>query len=200
VAEEFRALFLILVLFRNPVVFIKAIRFAVICLFDSNRYAGYISGDISLSHGQAVAHGLGQDYPFLEDHPFHNSPAIVAYNAAHVFARTELYKAGSEFALRGSKGRYLWRKLFGPVTPGEDELYRLANVVNSMTGYCDFALDGISGDRARTEQILIFPRYLRCLSSLLSVALLSGGVKGNEAGVLFSCLGAGAVVLYWLFS
>ncbi len=95
-------MFLILVLFRNPVVCIKAIGFGLMCIFDISRYLGYISPVTSSSVlKEGIAHGLGQDYPFLDHHPFHNSRTIIlAYNAAHVFARTELYKAGREFALQ----------------------------------------------------------------------------------------------------
>ena len=39
-------------------------------------------------------------------------------------------------------GRQMWRKLYGPVTPGDTELRELAAVVNKITGQAE---DSVSG-------------------------------------------------------
>ena len=188
-------MFLILVLFRNPVVFVKTVGFGFMCLFDLERYLTYINPlTSSLALREGIEHGLGQDYPFHS-----RRTIILAYNAAHVFARTELYKAGRELALHGSRGRYVWRKFFGPITPGESEMYGLASITNTITGYCSLSQLGISGDRARIEEILLFPRYIHLLFRFLFDGVLRGGIRGNEARVLLACLLAGSLVLNWLF-
>jgi len=120
------------------------------------------------------------------------------YTAAHIFARVELYKASREFALRGSSGCYIWRKIFGPITPGEIELHELAAVINKMTGYFSLQAIGIPLSQRQIESILFFPRYIRCLLGLLLDAI-QGRTKGNEARVLLTSIAAWILLLNWLF-
>lgn len=180
-------MFLILVLFRNPVVFIKAIGFGLICVFRFITYYSYIDTNHEVIK-EGIENGLG-----LES----ERTVCPPYTAAHVFARVELYKAGREFALRGSSGRYIWRKVFGPITPGTSELYELAAVVNKMTGYFSLGALGIPLAQRQIESILFFPRYIRCLFGLLFNAL-QGRTRGNEARVLLACLTVGSLILTWL--
>ena len=182
-------MFLILVLFRNPVVCLKAVGFGLICVFGLrpfHSYVGISSRDIIL---EGVRYGLGLESP--------DRTVCPPYTAAHVFARVELYKAGRKFALRGSSGRYIWRKVFGPVTPGERELHELAAVVNKMTGYFSLRAIGIPLAQRQIESILFFPRYIRCLFGLLFDAI-QGRTRGNEARVLLACLAVGGLILNWL--
>ena len=181
-------MFLILILFRNPVVCLKAIGFGLICVFRFRTYYSYINTNREVIN-EGITYGLG-----LES----ERTVCPPYTASHVFARVELYKAGRQFALRGSCGRYIWRKAFGPVTPGTRELHELAAVTNKMTGYLSLRVLGILPPQEHIESILFFPRYIRCLFGLLFDAL-QGRTRGNEARVLLACLATGSLILNWLF-
>jgi hypothetical protein len=109
------------------------------------------------------------------------------YTAAHIIARIRLYEASREFAIHGSSGRQVWRKLFGPVTPAETELAQLTAVVNKITGSISYARLGIRPGQQRFEAMLIFPRYLRCLLGLL-IDALQGRTRGNESRVVIASL------------
>ena len=126
---------------------------------------------------EAIGHGLA-------GMPSGNPGGLsYAYNAAHAFARIELYMASRPVALRGSVGRHLWRKLYGPVTPGDHGLHELATVVNKITGYAAVRDLGVHYAAERQERTFVIPRYLRCLSGLLFDAI-QGGTRGNESRII----------------
>ena len=176
-------MFLLLVLVRNPYVFMKSIAYLLLL----RSFPVYIKENISLVQ-EATGHGLA-------GMPSGSTGGLsYAYTAAHSFARIELYRASRPVALRGSVGRQVWRKLYGPVTPGDRELHELAAVVNKITGYATVRELGVSPAQARLERALLFPRYLRCLIGLLFDAA-QGRTRGNESRIIVaSTLGIAAEI------
>ena len=176
-------MFLLLVLIRNPYVFMKSLAYLLLL----RSFPVYIEEHLSLVQ-EAIGHGLAE----LPS----GSPGSLsyAYSAAHSFARIELYMASRPVALRGSVGRQVWRKLYGPVTPGDSELQELAAAVNKMTGYAAVRELGVPLAQERLERTLFFPRYLRCLIGLLFDAT-QGRTRGNESRIIVtSTLGIAAEI------
>ena len=106
-----------------------------------------------------------------------------AYTAAHAFAQIELYRASRSVAIRGTVGRQIWRKLYGPVTPGDRALHELAAVVNKITGYDKISDSGVPIASGTSEHSSLIPRYRRCLVGLLHGAA-QGGTRGNESRII----------------
>ena len=184
-------MFLVLVLLRNPVVFALTLFRYVHFLVSDSAFGAYVAPRHP-AIDEALRAGLGSGGALER-----RIRVVAAYEQAHFFARYELYRASREFALNGSRGRHLWRKLFGPVTPGEVELRFLAAVVNNTTGYLSvLARLGMGPSRRATERMLVFPRYFRCLLGLVFDAMC-GGVRGNESRVIVAAAAAiaAAVVL-----
>jgi len=181
-------MFLLLVLVRNPYVFMKSITY----LLSLRSFPDYINEHLSLVQ-EAIGNGLA-GMPS-------GSPGGLsyAYAATHAFARIELYKASRPAAMHGSVGRQVWRKLYGPVTPGDRELHELAAVVNKITGYAAVRELGVSLAQERLERILFFPRYLRCLIGLLFDAG-QGRTRGNESRIIvISTLGIVAEIIFLIY-
>ena len=178
-------MFLLLVLVRNPYVFMKSITYLLLL----RSFPDYIREHHSIVQ-EAVHNGLA-------GMPGGGPGGLTyAYAAAHSFARIELYMASRTFALRGSAGRQVWRKLYGPVTPGDRELHELAAVVNKITGYAAVSESGVSAARERLERTLFFPRYLRCVIGLLFDAA-RGRTRGNEGRIIVvSTLGIVAEIIF----
>lgn len=168
-------MFLLLVALRNPVVFAQCVVYLLWCTVDQRPFNRYIS-DRLIVLNEAIANGLQLDEP---------RGLSSGYTAAHVLARIKLYEASRGFALQGNRGRYIWRKLFGPVTPGTTELYGLAAVANTTTGSMSLRRLGVSASQRHIESMLVFPRYLRCVFALLFYAL-GGGTRGNESRIVLS--------------
>lgn len=187
-------MFLLLVVFRNPIIGLKAIGFGIACIFSMKPYHNYIGGTTSHSLiSEMLSYRLA---PGVEEPERNLCPP---YTAAHVFARMELYKAGRHFALHGSTGRHIWRKPFGPVTPSPRSLDGIVAVANKMTGYMSLARLGIPQGQRRMEERLVFPRYMRCLLGLFLMDTILGNTTGNEARVLVACLVVWGLMLNWLF-
>lgn len=181
-------MFLFLVCLRNPLVFLQCVGYLLWCVVDRRAYPRFVSnhyalGDEAIRYGLVLGDPRGLGYP---------------YTAAHDIARIRLYEASREFAIHGSSGRQVWRKLFGPVTPAERELHGLAAVVNKTTGAISLASLGVSAGQQRFEAMLIFPRYLRCLLGLLTDAL-QGGTRGNESRIVMASLALTVAVIVILF-
>ena len=179
-------MFLLLVLVRNPYVFLKSITYLLLL----RSFPVYIKKNLSVVQ-EAISHGLA-GMPS-------GSPGGLsyAYAAAHSFARIELYMASRSVALRGSVGRQVWRKLYGPVTPSDGELHELAAVVNKITGYAAVRELGVAQERL--ERTLFFPRYLRCLIGLLFDAA-QGRTRGNESRIIVvSTLGLAAEIFVIIY-
>ena len=186
-------MFLLLVLIRNPVIFLRAIFLGSIAN-PVSAYGTYITksstffNDVNL-HGIVIDRIDGK---WL-------LPAW--YTAVHAIARMELYRAGREYALQGNVGWKTWRKALGPVTPGEYQLFELAAVCNKMRGQVPLYTLGLSRSQIQLESLLFFPRYLRCLLGLLGDAI-QGRVRGNESRRVFvhvAAATAAIVVLVALF-
>ncbi len=185
-------MFLVLVLIRNPFVFLKAVGIAVSRLVRPGSYAKYIE-DNRVLIGEAIQKGLWIVAPLSRN------PITDAYARAHDTARLQLYAAGREYALCGNTGRFAWRKLFGPVTPGDHQLEHLVAVIYKMTGHLRlYAYMEDSAPRRRfVETALLFPRYIRVVVGLLLDAL-QGDVRGNEARRLLGSLVVTGVLLWLL--
>lgn len=180
-------MFLLLVLFRNPLVFFRAI------LLDFNL------GHPDWSYGQFITkrQELIQEsirYSLSIERTRGRNPVSAWYALAHYVARVLLYQAGRDHALQGNVGRHAWRKVFGPVTPGDVQLHELAAVVNKVTGRMNLATLGISEAQESLESSLIFPRYLRCTLGLVTDAI-QGRVRGNESRRLFAHIIVVAIVV-----
>lgn len=122
--RQFDKMFLLLVLARNPFVFMKSVSYLILI----RSFPAYIREHLS-DIQEAVGFGLaGMPGGRMSGLPY-------TYAAAHFVARFELYTASRSFALHGGEGLQMWRKLFGPVTPGTHELHELAAVANKTTGY-----------------------------------------------------------------
>ena len=177
-------MFLLLVLIRNPLSFLKSIAYLLLLLVHRQPYYVYIT-----NHNSVLMEAIGRGLSFDE-----TDGLGFAYTAAHNIARIELYMASRTFALRGSVGHYFWRKPFGPVTPGDFELHGLCDVANKLTGSMTHSRLGVAATQDSVERILLFPRYLRCVFGLLFDAL-QGGIRGNESRVFVtSTLGIAAVI------
>ncbi len=179
-------MFLFLVLVRNPYVFMKSITY----LFFLRSYPDYVREHCSIVQ-EAIGHGLA-GMPS-------GSPGGLsyAYTAAHAVARIELYMAARPVALRGSVGRQMWRKLYGPVTPGDGQLHEIASVVNKITGYA--AVHELGGSTAQERLDRALPRYLRCLIGLLFDAV-RGSTRGNESRIIVtSTLWVAAEISFLIF-
>lgn len=177
-------MFLLLVGLRNPLVFLHCVGYLLWCVVDRTAYPRFLSNHLALVQeaigwGMVVGDARGLSYPYI---------------AAHIIAKIKLYKASREFALHGSSGSHVWRKLFGPVTPAESELVGLAAVINKMTGSVNYAVLGIRPSQRRFEAMLIFPRYLRCLLGLLTDAL-QGRTRGNESRIVIASLALTVTVI-----
>lgn len=182
-------MFLVLVLFRNPVIFVKAITLALRNLANPRAFPSYITEQWDV-YVQAIEYGLHLGTSASRG-------AWASYSVAHDVARAELYKAGRDYALKGNTGRHTWRAVFGPVMPGERELFALVDVVNKMTGSFMYAGRGFSRSQQQIESVLLVPRYVRCVVGLILDAF-SGGVRGNEARVLLMCYFVWGLFLQWL--
>lgn len=165
-------MFLLLVLVRNPYVFLRSIPYLLLWR-SFPRYLVRHASDVQ----EAVDHGLAG---MPTGSP--NGPRY-AYTAAHAFARIELYRASRSVAIRGTVGRHIWRKLYGPVTPGDAALHELAAVVNKITGYDKISDPNVPIASQTLEQSALIPRYRRCLVGLL-LGAVQGGTRGNESRII----------------
>ena len=137
---------------------------------------------------EAISHGIDLDSPG-------GGGLTNPYSAAHTIARIKLYESSRAFAINGSRGRHVWRKIFGPITPSTRELHELAAVVNKMTGSMSLGILGISEGQRHLEATLIFPRYLRCLLGLV-FDTLHGGIRGNESRIVMASLALTVTVIF----
>jgi len=179
---------LLLVLIRNPLAFLRSITY----LLPFRSFSAYTRNHSSLVH-DAIGYGLA-------GMPRDRSGLSYAYAAAHAVARIEIYMASRSVALHGSIGRNVWRKLFGPITPGDNQLYVLAEVVNKITGHPGKGELNTPIDPDRLDQNRVAARYLRGVLGLLSDAK-KGGIRGNESRILLTTMIAGiaeasSIVLY----
>lgn len=163
-------MFLTLVFFRNPVIFLRAMWHLLRCTAKPGFHEAYLCGrqwlKESEEHGLCVSLATG---------------VASAYSAAHVRARIELYEASRETAL-GLTGRAKWRRVFGPVSPGPNQLRKLADIANALTG-CLLPKTAL----ARAANWLVLPRYLYCLCVVLASAFRSG-LLGNESRIFLASL------------
>jgi len=185
-------MFLLLVLIRNPVAFIRAASLDFAAGHPVWAYGRYVRRWLSLAQ-EAATHLLHSDDVSMK--------GLVAgwYATAHNIARLELYRAGRDYALKGNAGKHVWRKVFGPVTPGLQQLDQLAAVANKTTGRVVLRALGISTSQEQIESALVFPRYLRCVLGLVADAL-QGGVRGNEARRLLAQMGLAGLAIYLLLA
>ena len=94
----------------------------------------------------------------------------------------------------------VWRKLLGPVTPDEWNLWPLAAVINKLAGTFSVRSLGISRGQEDLERMLVFPHYVRCYVGLLADALLHGGIRGNEGRRMILHLTAIGIAAYFAVS
>ena len=181
-------MFLLLIGLRNPLVLLQCVGYLLRCTLDKTTYPRFLT-----EHMVLVSEATGRGLVLLR------GPTGLGYGyaAAHDIARIKLYKASRAFALQGSGGRYVWRRLFGPVTPSELGLHELAAVVNKTTGSINLARLGLSASQQSLEGMLMFPRYLRCLLGLVFDAM-QGGTRGNESRIVVVAV-AVAVAAVFIF-
>lgn len=180
-------MFLLVIGLRNPLVLLQCVGYLLRCTVDRTAYPRFLSEHTVLVN-EAITPGLVLGRPTGLSYP---------YVAAHIIARVKLYEASRAFAVQGSRGRHFWRKLFGPVTPSEWELYNLAAVVNKTTGSISLASPGVSASQQSLEGMLVFPRYLRCLVGLVFDAM-QGRTRGNESRIVVVAV-AVAVAAVFIF-
>lgn len=185
-------MFLLLVLVRNPIAFLRALFLDFSFGHPKWAYAQYIRKHIDLAQ-ESARHLL-----HIED-TSRRGFLDGWYAAAHGIARLELYCAGREYALKGNAGRYAWRKVFGPISAGQQQLHELAAVTNKTTGFLSLRALLVSRSQEQVESALIVPRYLRCLLGLVADAL-QGGARGNEGRRLMASLTVAGGVIYLLLA
>lgn len=175
-------MFLILILLRNPAGFLRAMAIAAAGWGAYGRYMQSPVVGEAISHSLMLreARGIGARYSMFQN-----------------VAGVELYRASREYALRGNTGVNVWRKLLGPVTPDEGNLWPLAAVINKLTGTFSIRALGVSQGQEALERMLIFPHYVRCYIGLLADAM-HGGIRGNEGRRLMANLAAIAMEIYFI--
>ncbi len=187
-------MFLLLVLIRNPIAFIRAVTLDFTFGHPVWAYGRYSYRSRGLQQ-EAISYVL---FPDDVNRKGLVDPAAW-YAAAHNIARFELYRASRDYALKGNTGKYVWRKVFGPVTPGTHELHVIAAVASKTTGRIVLRALGISASQERIESALVFPRYLRCVLGLVTDAL-QGGVRGNEGRRLLAQVALAGAAIYLLLT